>query len=311
MDEKIFGAPPKTPPPPADDSQEKASDDLLGEVEALIEALPSIPAKKTLLAEFMTWPENPTRQAMERFRDKVKMIGHRRRLLDQEPFRNFTTTSEGRTEGRGVFKREEILSLIQEVMSQPANMIGSGGTAEVYISQRHPQYCYKIITDVEAYRQVNDVRIEDDLLFSLRNLEVAGVRVPQSFYSFRDKAAHVLIMERLKAVTLSEVLEGVKALPSSFDLEDFFASLRLFVEAMHERGVHHRDLSAANIMIDLETGKPRVIDFGKSVKVLSGSEDPYLIKDQLTRVVKKYKDDLEQIQLRYHEMRRFLAGQKG
>jgi serine/threonine protein kinase len=40
--------------------------------------------------------------------------------------------------------------------------------------------------------------------------------------------------------------------------------LKEFVSRLHERGIYHRDLHEGNIMIDVNDGRPCVIDFGAS-----------------------------------------------
>lgn len=196
--------------------------------------------------------------------------------------------------------------LVKEAKENMAQaFIGDGSTAEVFSSLEDKRWCIKIINNFEEYKLVNDISKEFDFLCKLSDLNVSNVRVPKPAYAYIDEEVHVCVMENLKAVTLSSVLDGTKQLPEKFNQDTFFDNLRDFILEMHESTkIHHRDLSAANIMIDSETGHPYVIDFGKSVHQFA--DDPYLDRNEDTKTVTKYKNDLDEVEQHRNSMRKFL-----
>ncbi len=181
-------------------------------------------------------------------------------------------------------EERRILERVEKLMSEKEKQIGKGTTAEVYFVGQNREHCYKIIsrkhgTVVQTPKgspKFHSLKIEGDFLNDLRGLD-SEVRVPEPYFSvvrtfedddgenIRDEEISVLSLERLDAVSIADVLDGAADLPKSFNFEKFFYKLRKFFEKMHEeKHIFHRDAHAGNIMIDIKTGNPRVIDFGCS-----------------------------------------------
>ncbi len=79
---------------------------------------------------------------------------------------------------------------------------------------------------------------------------------------------NALIMEKLNAVNLQHIVNESSLAPESFNLDDFFDDLEKYVQNMHkDHSITHNDLFARNIMVDINTGEPRMIDFGRSVNL--------------------------------------------
>lgn len=77
-----------------------------------------------------------------------------------------------------------------------------------------------------------------------------------------------LVMELVRGVSLSQWLEG------SPPLSDVVETLARIADALHHahlRGVIHRDLTPANVMVD-ERGEPRILDFGVAALMEVGIE---------------------------------------
>jgi serine/threonine protein kinase len=191
---------------------------------------------------------------------------------------------------------QRIIELLQNSESE----LGRGRTARAHHGLASPKVCYKIIPDVksEFYNQgflYTDVEGEAKFLEDLQGID-ANVRVPKVYGTievYDPKRIDVLVMERLDAVSIDDVLKMRDALPPSFALEDFFKKLKAFIETMHNKGIYHRDLHEGNIMIDKETGNPCVIDFGSSKKLYFGDENPYVEEESLRGKRHYFTDDFE------------------
>lgn len=176
-------------------------------------------------------------------------------------------------------KEKDILKTVEAILKNKSESIGRGATAEVYVKKiktGHSQYCFKFIYNIHApeYHEHNDIKKETEFLLKLHNLNIKGVKVPEPIGYIETNSAHVLIMEKLNAVTLSSVLEEGVDLPENFQADEFFKKLEEFVQEMHKHRIHHRDLHSGNIMIDMETGEPCIIDFGRAKEFVIEPQEP-------------------------------------
>jgi tRNA A-37 threonylcarbamoyl transferase component Bud32 len=169
-----------------------------------------------------------------------------------------------------------------------------------------PTLCYKIIHDKDEYLHVNSVAKETEFLTALAELKVADVRTPRPYYWAMHEDFHILSMERLPATSLDQILYGKEKFPDTFNAGQFCEKLEKYIEAMHEIGIHHRDLNPQNIMVDHKTGNPYIIDFGKSRFALT-SEDPYLERNEETKTVYKYPEDTLKIAELKQKIKEYLA----
>lgn len=169
----------------------------------------------------------------------------------------------------------ELIERIKEIRGS-GKSIGSGKTAEVFVSSLDSRICYKIIRhNCQEFRVASNE--EGEFLSQACRLD-SSVKVPAPFYSIvSDDGFEVLVMERLNAVSLRDILDGKAELPQHFDPEPYFEKLKRFIARMHEeRNIYHRDIHPGNLMVDLDSGTPGIIDFGASIKVYGESENPYL-----------------------------------
>lgn len=182
------------------------------------------------------------------------------------------------------FGNEDLRAKIKEIIGHPESFLGKGGTAQVYDLG---DQCIKLMPNrhrdsrAGSYNLGNPVSVEFQIQDSLRSVEVRGVYTPRilSFYDGEKIAA--IVMERLDAANAQMVANGKEELPESFwggktpegtedvesVLDDFFGALEDYVFEMHARGIVHGDLVPRNIMIDKKTGRPRLIDFGRSKRI--------------------------------------------
>jgi len=98
----------------------------------------------------------------------------------------------------------------------------------------------------------------------------------------------LISMQTVDGVNLEELLLNYDAYPDLLEKIDFDSFKKMLLEGLamlHEAGLCHKDLSIRNIMIDRETGEPRLIDFGKSKKTDSNSPECGEEKDAANNVL--------------------------
>ena len=175
----------------------------------------------------------------------------------------------------------KLLRDIEIKTNDKEKFLGSGATAAVCTLQHEMEdktermVCAKIIRDHQQYDLGATVHVELEFLDRLSNLNVRGVRTPKPLFSFSSLKMTGLAMENLDAVNLEQTLKDRTAdstkekMPASFNVEEYFDCLREYIVEMHKLGIIHNDIAPRNMMIDRETGLPRVIDFGRSQLVAS------------------------------------------
>ena len=70
-----------------------------------------------------------------------------------------------------------------------------------------------------------------------------------------------MAMERVRAVDLGRYTQAQRLLPEPLAL-DIGARVAAALAHAHARGIVHRDLKPANVLVNLETGQVKLIDFG-------------------------------------------------
>jgi serine/threonine protein kinase len=179
--------------------------------------------------------------------------------------------------------------VIEKLLDKGQNQegyLGKGQTAEVYLVGKLKKRAVKVmnsrtrVTGNPSVAFTNTLHEESRLTDLVRNRFASdNISVPKQFvsidYEDGETRGSILIMEGIKGISIQEALDHPEKLPRTFDKESFCESLRDFVEKMNAAGIFHRDLHTENIMVDLETGKPWIIDFGLATD--SYSENPYLV----------------------------------
>lgn len=203
-----------------------------------------------------------------------------------------------------VFNREDLNKRLSELAIEifvKDREIGDGNFSQVFEDPETGSCCKKI---KPGEKPLNNVHQESGFLSDLRGTD-EDVDVPMPLLSMdafvrnddgRISKCSLLIMEKINGPSLEDVLKGKKRMPNSFDFETFFNKLEIFIrDVMHKKGIYHRDIADRNIMIDEETGKPFLIDFGNSVYysydgVSDGDKDPY---GQVINDTRNLNDDLD------------------
>ncbi|MBA4319733.1 MAG: hypothetical protein C0412_15135 [Flavobacterium sp.] len=186
--------------------------------------------------------------------------------------------------------------IIEKIFEDIKSQIGEGMTAKVCLTELKDKLCFKILKDpINSPNIPYHVSLDEEMEFlrTLRNMD-ADVEVPAPYiaadYSNDDnpEGFRFLMMEKLNAVSIRDILDGKGDLPADFNIASFRNKMSDFIEKMHSKNIYHRDFHEGNIMIDSDTGKLYVIDFGASTKSY-GDEDPY--KQVLARDTKFYTSD--------------------
>lgn len=172
---------------------------------------------------------------------------------------------------------ENLARNIDRIVADPDRFIARGGAGVVY--ELSVGTCLKVLEPrensiaSELMDVGNSVARESTIQHYLAGVTVAGVRSPDVFGYWRSNTPQIrsaIVMEELDAENSQFVLNGDAPLPEAFELELFFDALFAFIDHMHaHKQIAHADIAPRNVMIDRQTGLPRVIDFGRSKPIPS------------------------------------------
>jgi len=175
------------------------------------------------------------------------------------------------------------LNLVRDIDQSINNQdlfLGSGFVGKVYSLASEPGFCVKEIYNEVGHAKENSVSQEAFFLNDLSNFTVAGVRTPYVKETISGGSLTAIVMEELDAVNFEIAARGKAPMPAGFEINDFFNRLKQYIKALHtEKSIAHRDLAPRNIMICNKTGRPFVIDFGKS-EYLADSKNSNMSMDK-------------------------------
>jgi len=139
--------------------------------------------------------------------------------------------------------------------------LGKGGFGVVYSAVRRSDGLEVAVKEVNKDERVvvgdNNMPLEVALMQQLQ--DVPGVI---RFIDYFDmQTCFYIVMERFHSKDLFDFISEQGALPESL-ARDLFRQLVETVITCHQRGVMHRDIKDENILIDLNTFKMKLIDFG-------------------------------------------------
>jgi tRNA A-37 threonylcarbamoyl transferase component Bud32 len=201
---------------------------------------------------------------------------------------------------RELLDEKTIKEQVDRIYVHLAEGLGHGKTAEVvFVPEYDSQLCFKIIAEKrmeEMYPdstdrpKFNSPKEESHFLARVQDLPI-DVKTPHPICYWKGESDtlgkfEVLVMERLNAVTVQDILYGQAELPPNFDFPKFKALLTQLPVILQSRGVMHHDITVTNIMIDLDTGLPCIIDFGDAKRLFASEEpttkDKVAVKDVLS-----------------------------
>jgi len=161
------------------------------------------------------------------------------------------------TGGRG--KKE--LNALYEVR----DVIGSGGFGVVYAAKRKSDGLEVAVKEVSKDSDTltnNNVPLEVALMQQVN--DVPGVIKLIDYFDTAD--SFYIVMERFNSKDLFDFISEQGPLSEALS-RDLFSQLVNTVSECHEKGVVHRDIKDENILIDIKTGKTKLIDFGSGAVI--------------------------------------------
>ena len=158
---------------------------------------------------------------------------------------------------------------LQGILDDPENYLDHGGAAVVY--SVNETICIKMIVNrheaenSHIFNLGNTAETEMHLQEKISGVEIAGVRCPKPILYLHGKKYHGLVMEQVDAVNLQKCLNHDQEFPSLFNAQEFCFDLEEYIYSLNDdHDLAHGDLYPRNVMINKITGKPIVIDFGRS-----------------------------------------------
>jgi len=149
--------------------------------------------------------------------------------------------------------------------------IAKGGMGIVY-KARHPDldrfFAVKLLTAKVAQSEEAMARFQREAKIAARLDHPNIVRVHDA--GTEEGGAPYLVMDFIAGPTLEKLVkeEGVGVRKAA----QVARSLALALHHAHERGIVHRDVKPDNVILEADTGEPKITDFG-IVKDLQGDED--------------------------------------
>ncbi len=165
--------------------------------------------------------------------------------------------------------KKNLIGAQRDILKTPEAFMDKGGAGSIYRLSSNSELCLKVLhphkDTEERQKGIDFIAREANITALLNDVQVEGVRSPRCAGYWKGQSSQVsaIVLEHLDALNLQRVLNREFMFPSTFDPDIFLDTLHDYMEYLHdEKKIVHQDLFPRNIMIDIETGLPRVIDFG-------------------------------------------------
>jgi serine/threonine protein kinase len=176
-------------------------------------------------------------------------------------------SGQGTTGEQGMWRRK-VWRLYRE-----EGVIGKGGFGTVYSAVRRTdglRVAIKEVTKNRAVAKEDNVPLEVLLLQQVE--DVPGVIRLVDYFESRDMF-HI-VMERVHGQDMFDFISDCGTLSEEV-ARDLFKQVVDTVFHCHERGVLHGDIKDENILVDLDTGHIKLIDFGSGSRLHTGIYTQY------------------------------------
>jgi len=217
----------------------------------------------------------------------------------------------------GAAGRDELADRVQSALGDGyaiEGKLGAGGFAVVYsvrdLNLKRTLAVKVLSPDVIASHSVLErFRREAETVAQLSHPNI----VPLHFIGQKDDLVY-LVMQCVDGGSLADRLERERQLPVD-DAIRIFQEVAGALAHAHKRGVVHRDIKPQNVLIDSETGRALVTDFGIARTAEGGSltatgmvvgTPAYLSPEQVTGEASDHRSDIYSLGVMMYEM---LAGQ--
>ena len=171
---------------------------------------------------------------------------------------------------------KEVVDSIEKIQKNKESL-GSGRAADVYAFPEE-SFCIKEIKNDSWEYNFNDIHTEHELQQDAIEM---GIRCPKLIMSIIDtdhKESKYLVMEKILGPSIKDIIEGKSPIPENFDEEKFWSKAKDMIKKMNNSNLYHRDLHSGNLMVEVETLEPVLIDFGHATHSF-GEDDPYVQND--------------------------------
>lgn len=117
---------------------------------------------------------------------------------------------------------------------------------------------------------------------------------------YLEEEAHIIQMEKINGASIEDLIVNYQAHTEtieSLDLEAISKHMHDVLSVLHEQGFVHGDVSIRNILIDFESGEPRLIDYGTSgfnrMGITTERDKEHL--EECLKILRKLTQDAESI----------------
>ncbi|KAI8484735.1 ATP-dependent Lon protease pim1 [Branchiostoma belcheri] len=199
-------------------------------------------------------------------RESFERVCHRRAMLRSGGFGNVYAGTRARDVKHIASKPVTERESFKKAYLRGA-MLGSGGFGTVYAGTRArdglPVAIKRIAKeDVPGWGQLNGVRVPLEIILLRRVMGHDDIIKLLDWYERRN--SYILILERPEPVMdlLHFINDHEKGALGEFLSRDFMLQIVHMVRHCHNQGVVHRDIKPENLLVDLRTGRIKLIDFG-------------------------------------------------
>lgn len=177
------------------------------------------------------------------------------------------------------------LENIRKNLSNPDKYMDKGQSGKVYSLDDFT--CAKAIkvnpidlVELNMRRFSNSPHQEALIHFEISKLREKGICCPQFLAYLKGTIFDVLVIKKLQAIKLEDILERKKSLPKTTTIQQISEQMLQQMNILHENGFAHRDMEPRNWMVDEISGQVFMIDFGWAIAISDENKEQAIAKDK-------------------------------